>query len=126
MTALTIANESDRALTLYTGGDQADGFELTLAPGGTATATLSSPGRYQLLCEEDAGLIAGLVVAESTYARTGEAGDDILFDDLPPGDYWVTVLAPRLPPFRELVSARPGERATVAAMLSVNLLPQVR
>jgi hypothetical protein len=120
---LKLANRRSAPLTLFAAGAGGEGFDVTVPAGGTAEARLAAPGRYEVHCEEDPALEAEVLVAETTWAQSGRAGDALCFDRLPPGRYEVIATAPRLPQWTGHVEAAAGARATVHAELSVNRLP---
>lgn len=125
-TRLTLVNKRSAPVSLFCGGDTDDGFDARLAPGEQAEVTLSKPGTYEMLCDEDETLKATILVAPNSWAAQGESGDEVFFDNLPPGEYEVTVVAPRLPRWTRRVSAGAGKRETVEAEVSVNSMRTVK
>jgi hypothetical protein len=126
LTRLSISNTTDRPLSLYTAADHGEGFDVEVAAGARVQVVLDAPGAYPLRCAEEDSLECQLVVAPTSYARSGHSGESVFFDRIPPGDCVLAVLAPRLPPFTQSLAVRAGERITVAAQLSVNTLPHLR
>ncbi|MBI2922265.1 MAG: hypothetical protein HYY18_14525 [Planctomycetes bacterium] len=125
-TSLTIVNRRSSAVSLFCCGDTGDGFDARLGPGEQAAVTLSKPGTYEMVCDEDETLKATILVAPTSWAAQGESGDEVFFDNLPPGEYEVAVIAPRLPRWTRNVSAVAGKRETVEAEVSVNSMRTVK
>ncbi|MFO0983426.1 MAG: hypothetical protein U1E76_17115 [Planctomycetota bacterium] len=121
---LELHNRTDRPLHFYSTSEAWHWLELTVPPASGATAAAPAPGQHELLCEEDEALKTTVVCAPC--GAVARSGDELLFDDLPPGEYRVLVIAPRLPAFAATVKTRAGERTTVAARLTVNDLPSGR
>lgn len=125
-TQLTIVNRRSGKVTLFCGGSGSDGFDAALAPGASTVVTLSDPGTYEMTADEDECLKATILVAPSTWAALGESGEEVFFDNVPPGDYEVRVVAPRLPVSVRKVSAAAGSRAELEAEVSVNEMKTVK
>ncbi|NUN48160.1 MAG: hypothetical protein HUU15_04935 [Candidatus Brocadiae bacterium] len=125
LTSLTIANRASGPRSVFAMGNQ-DGFDVTLAPGEESRVTLKVPGTYELACDEDAGLAVTIIVAPTTWAQIGEAGDDVAFDRVPPGPVEIVVVAPRLPRWSRRVTAAAGRRESVTAEVGVNSMTRAK
>ncbi|MCA8915074.1 MAG: hypothetical protein KDB90_06645 [Planctomycetes bacterium] len=120
----TLRNARGSSVHLY-GFNAADGsFESEVGAGSLGTVKVSNPGRYDVYCDEDESLHCILFVVESA-AWIGDSEDGAFFNDLPPGEYEVTVYPPRLPEWSKKVKVVAGKRTTLTAELTVNNLPKV-
>jgi hypothetical protein len=119
---IRIENRRSGGANVFCGGDTDDGFDASLKPGGSATVTLTKPGTYEMVCDEDETLKATFVVAPTSWALLVESGDDAFFDRVPPGEVEVRVIAPRLPIWTRRVTAAAGKRETLEADVSVNAM----
>lgn len=119
---LTITNGRPGKITFFCLGDSGDGFDVTVPPRESRTVGLKDPGYYEVNCEEDETLNFHVLVAENSYAIMVRSNGHAFFDNLPPGEYVVTVTAPRLPPWSKTVRVEAGRRETVQATVSVNNL----
>ncbi|MCB9893436.1 MAG: hypothetical protein H6839_03195 [Planctomycetes bacterium] len=120
----TLRNTRGSAVHVY-GFNEGDGsFEAEVGSGALGTVKVSAPGRYDVYCDEDESLHCVLFVVDSAaWVGSSEAG--AFFNNLPPGDYEVTVYPPRLPDWSKQVKVAPGKRTTLTAELTVNNLPKV-
>lgn len=125
-TQLTIRNARRGALTVGCMGPSGDGFVTTIAPGKESAVTLSDPGTYELSCDEDECVLVTLVVAPTTWAALGTAGEEVFFDGVAPGEIEVVIQAPRLPDVVRRVTAVAGARATVDAEVTVNRMESTK
>ena len=120
-TTLSIANDRATAITLFCRSDR-DGFEVAIPARGTREVTLREPGLYDLLCDEDEQLRAQVLVATTSWAMMAPSGGWAVFDRLPPGAYTGSVIAPRLPAWRGVVSVAAGAREIREVTVSVGNL----
>jgi len=118
---LSVKNTRDMALT-FVGVSLDDIFELKVGPNASAAVAVPSAGDYEIYCDEDESLFAFMFVTGDA-AWIGNSEDDAFFDSFAPGEYAVSVHAPRLPCWYKKVKVAKGQRTSVEAALTVNALP---
>jgi hypothetical protein len=117
----TVRNTRDVALTIV-GVSMEDIFELKVGPNSSASIRLEKPGEYEITSDEDESLFAFMWVTLDA-AWIGNSKDDAFFDNFPPGDYSVSVHAPRLPCWYRKIKVSAAKRVDLTAELTVNGMP---
>ena len=114
----TVRNTRDTALTIV-GVSLEDIFELKVGPNTSASIRVEKPGEYEITSDEDESLFAFMWVTLDA-AWIGNSRDDAFFDKFPPGDYSVSVHAPRLPCWYRKIKVEAAKRVDLTAELTVN------
>jgi hypothetical protein len=114
----TVRNTRDTALTIV-GVSLEDIFELKVGPNTSASIRVEKPGEYEITSDEDESLFAFMWVTLDA-AWIGNSKDDAFFDNFPPGDYSVSVHAPRLPCWYRKIKVEAAKRVDLTAELTVN------
>ncbi len=122
---LTLTNRTPGPLNVFSSADSASLVDVYLEPGESRTLALRHEGLIDLFCEEDETMQCRVVVSQSAFVRRGRAGQDLKMF-LPPGEFTVTVHAPRLPAWRGRVVMAGGLKTETTVVLGVNDLPKAR
>jgi hypothetical protein len=117
----TVRNTRDTTLTIV-GVSLEDIFELKVGPNSSASLRVEKPGEYEITSDEDESLFAFMWVTLDA-AWIGNSKDDAFFNNFPPGDYSVSVHAPRLPCWYRKIKVSAAQRVDLTAELTVNGMP---
>lgn len=116
-------NDLGQAIDLFFEGSHGAMQTLTLKPGAKNHIKLPTDF-YVVTCDQLAGTSCRLYGTSAGKLWHGQSGDQAFFDGLAPGEYQLTVFAPRLPVVQRTVSVKAATRKTVTAELTVNVLPK--
>jgi hypothetical protein len=118
---IKINNESGQKINAF-GFNEKDGFDVEIAAGGSAEASVSMAGVYEIYTEQHEFAVCVLHVTGSDEAWFGATEEAAFFDNLTPGEYSITVYPPRLPEWTHTLTVKPAKRETIDAELTVNVL----
>lgn len=121
--ALTVRNERPAAVDLFFDGEDGSFASLRLESGKEGSIKLGR-GMHEVTCDQDEKAISHVYVTFEGELWCGTSEEQAFFAGLKPGDYEITVYAPRLPLVRHHVQVSGGQRAQVTAELTVNSLPK--
>jgi hypothetical protein len=118
-------NTGPRAGGIYSVSDGNEFSVASVPPDGTAACTVRWPGPIEVLSDPARGPIAELYAAPSRWALTARSGTQVVFNNVPPGDYRLVSWHPRLPGSQTAVSLSAGAVSDATIKVGVNDLPKV-
>lgn len=121
--ALTVRNERQTAVDLFFDGEAGTFATLHLEAGKEGSIKLGR-GIHDVTCDQEESAACRVFVTLEGELWCGTSEQQAFFGSLQPGDYEVSVYAPRLPVVRNHVQVSGGQRAQVTAELTVNALPK--
>jgi len=108
---------------LYIEGDRGELRTVSIAPGERAELMLPS-GVHVITTDAIDGATCKVFATDQGAVREMRAGRAELFNLLRPGEYEISVYAPRLPVVHQGVTVEAGKRTEFTAELTVNHLPK--
>lgn len=94
------------------------GFDVTVPARGQLDVVLERAGEFEVI-DDSTGREIRLIVLGHEWSLSGRAGEEALFDHVPPGTYTLRMHAPRLADRDIALTVRAGERVTVSVDVGV-------
>ncbi|MGE0479583.1 MAG: hypothetical protein AB7Q17_03825 [Phycisphaerae bacterium] len=123
---LTVRNGSSTAESVYS-VSPGNRFDLgTIAPGASASHTLTAAGIVEVLADSRDAPLACVYVAPTPWVSIARAGSRVDFPDVPPGRCVATAWHPRLPGMERTLELVADRATETTLTISVNALPKAR
>jgi hypothetical protein len=120
---IVLRNRGQNGVAPYSVSDAND-FQLAeVPPGGEARFTARGEGLIEVLGDPSLPPVALIYAAPSPWVARARAGETVVFNDVPPGDYEALSWHPRLPGKSVSVSLAPDQITRSTLVVGVNNIP---